>query len=171
MAEKVPVTLSVNGTARRVLVESRQNLLQTLREELQLTGTKCGCNHGVCGACTVLIDGEAALACLALTVAQAGTTISTIEGLAEDEASISLLEAFVASGALQCGFCTPGMIVAVSALLKRNPHPTVEEIRHGLSGNVCRCTRSRERAGPFLEYARHVGRRSPRQVGTQAGGA
>ena len=140
MAEKVPVTLSVNGNARQVLVEPRQNLLQTLREELQLTGTKCGCSHGVCGACTVLIDGEAALACLALTVAQAETTISTVEHLAEDEGSKALVEAFIDCGALQCGFCTPGMIVAASALLKRNPRPTVDEIRHGLSGNVCRCT-------------------------------
>ena len=140
MAEKVPVTLSVNGTARKVLVEPRQNLLQTLREELQLTGTKCGCGHGVCGACTVLIDGEAALACLALTVAQAGRTVCTVEHLAEDEGSKALVEAFIDYGALQCGFCTPGMIVAASALLKRNPRPTVDEIRHGLSGNVCRCT-------------------------------
>ena len=140
MAETVPVTLSVNGTARQVLVEPRQNLLQTLREELQLTGTKCGCSHGVCGACTVLIDGEAALACLALTVAQAGRTIGTVEHLAEDEGSKALVEAFIDCGALQCGFCTPGMIVAASALLKRNPRPTVDEIRHGLSGNVCRCT-------------------------------
>ena len=140
MAEKVGVTLSVNGIARQVLVEPRQNLLQTLREELQLTGTKCGCGHGVCGACTVLIDGEAALACLALTVAQAGRNVSTIEDLAEDASTEALLEAFVDCGALQCGFCTPGMIVAARALLQRNPHPTVEEIRHGLSGNVCRCT-------------------------------
>ena len=140
MAEKVPVALSINGKMRQVLVDSRQNLLQTLREELGLTGTKCGCSHGVCGACTVLIDGEAALACLAPTVAQAGRDIGTIEGLADDEASKALLEAFVECSALQCGFCTPGMIVAARALLKRNPRPTVDEIRHGLSGNVCRCT-------------------------------
>ena len=140
MAEKVPVALSVNGRDRQVLVEPRQNLLQTLREELGLTGAKCGCGHGVCGACTVLVDGEAALACLALTVAQAGREIGTVEGLAGDEASAALVEAFVDCGALQCGFCTPGMLVAASALLKRNPRPTVEEIRHGLGGNVCRCT-------------------------------
>ena len=140
MAEKVPVTLSVNGKDRQVLVEPRQNLLHTLREELGLTGAKCGCGHGVCGACTVLVDGEAALACLALTVAQAGREIGTVEGLAGDEASAALVEAFVDCGALQCGFCTPGMLVAASALLKRNPRPTVEEIRHGLGGNVCRCT-------------------------------
>ena len=140
MAEKVPVALSVNGRDRQVLVEPRQNLLQTLREELGLTGAKCGCGHGVCGACTVLVDGEAALACLALTVAQAGREIGTVEGLADDEASAALVEAFIDCGALQCGFCTPGMLVAASALLKRNPRPTVEEIRHGLGGNVCRCT-------------------------------
>ena len=140
MAEQVRVALSVNGGQRQVLVDSRQNLLQTLRGELGLTGTKCGCSHGVCGACTVLIDGEAALACLALTVAQAGREIRTIEGLAEDDALTALLEAFVDGGALQCGFCTPGMIVAASALLKRNPQPTADEIRHGLGGNVCRCT-------------------------------
>ena len=140
MAEKVPVALTVNGRERQVLVDPRQNLLQTLRADLGLTGAKCGCNHGVCGACTVLIDGEAALACLALTVAQAGREIGTIEGLADDAASAPLVAAFVNCGALQCGFCTPGMIVAASALLRRNPRPTVEEIRHGLGGNVCRCT-------------------------------
>ena len=140
MAEKVPVALSINGKTRQVLVDPRQNLLQTLREELGLTGTKCGCSHGVCGACTVLIDGEAALACLAPTVAQAGRDIGTIEGLADNEASKALLQAFVECGALQCGFCTPGMIVAARALLTRNPRPTVDEIRHGLSGNICRCT-------------------------------
>ena len=140
MAEKTPVALSVNGKTRQVLVEPRQNLLETLREELGLTGAKCGCSHGVCGACTVLIDGDSALACLALTVAQAGRDIGTIEGLAEDEASAALLAAFVDCGALQCGFCTPGMVVAARALLKRNPRPTVDAIRHGLSGNICRCT-------------------------------
>ena len=140
MTEKVPAALSVNGKTRQVLVEPRQNLLQTLREELGLTGAKCGCGHGVCGACTVLIDGESALACLALTVAQAGRDIRTIEGLADDAASSALLAAFVDCGALQCGFCTPGMVVAASALLAHNPRPTVDEIRHGLSGNVCRCT-------------------------------
>lgn len=140
MAEKVPVTLSVNGSARQVLVEPRQNLLQTLREELELTGAKCGCSQGVCGACTVLIDGEAALACLALTVTQEERNIETIEGLAEDEAAAALLDAFVDCGALQCGFCTPGMVVAARALLNRNPRPTVDEIRHGLGGNICRCT-------------------------------
>ena len=140
MAEKVPVALSVNGRDRQVLVEPRQNLLQTLRGELGLTGAKCGCGHGVCGACTVLIDGEAALACLTLTVAQAGREIGTIEGLADDEDCAGLLAVFVDFGALQCGFCTPGMIVAARALLQRNPRPTVEEIRHGLGGNVCRCT-------------------------------
>lgn len=140
MDKKVPVSLSVNGKVRQVLVEPPQNLLQTLRSELGLTGAKCGCGHGVCGACTVLIDGEAALACLALTVAQAGREIGTVEGLADDEASAPLMQAFVDCGALQCGFCTPGMIVAARALLQRNPQPTVEEIRHGLGGNVCRCT-------------------------------
>ncbi|MDE0063060.1 MAG: (2Fe-2S)-binding protein [Gammaproteobacteria bacterium] len=140
MAEKVPVALFVNGENRQVLVDPRQNLLQTLRADLGLTGAKCGCGHGVCGACTVLIDGEAVLACLALTVAQAGREIGTVEGLADDEASAALVQAFVDCGALQCGFCTPGMIVAARALLQRNPRPTVEEIRHGLGGNVCRCT-------------------------------
>ena len=140
MAEKVPVALAVNGQTREVPVAPRSNLLQTLREELGLKGSKCGCGHGVCGACTVLIDGDAALACLALTVAQAGREITTIEGLADDTGSAALLEAFIDCGALQCGFCTPGMIVAARALLQSNPRPSVDEIRHGLSGNICRCT-------------------------------
>ena len=138
--ERVPVALSVNGRTRQVLVEPRQNLLTTLREELGLTGTKCGCGHGVCGACTVLIDGEAALACLALTIAEGGREILTIEGLAEDEASNALLSAFVECHALQCGYCTPGMVMAAKSLLNRNPRPGIEEIRHGLAGNICRCT-------------------------------
>ena len=140
MAETIPVTLSINGKSQQVVVEPRQNLLQTLRGDLGLTGTKCGCGHGVCGACTVLIDGESALACLALTVAQTGRDISTIEGLANDAASAALLSAFVECGGLQCGFCTPGMIMAARALLNQTPQPTVDQIRHGLSGNICRCT-------------------------------
>ena len=122
------------------MVEPRENLLTTLRGELGLTGTKGGCAHGVCGACTVLIDGESALACLALTVAGGGREVRTIEGLEEDELSAALRSAFIEFNALQCGFCTPGMVVAARALLRRNPRPSVDQIRHGLSGNICRCT-------------------------------
>jgi len=140
MADETLVTLSVNGESHSLLVPAKQNLLQTLRHNLGLTGAKCGCEHGVCGACTVTIDGHTSLACLALTLAQSGRDIRTIEGLAEDETSAVLIEAFVEHGALQCGFCTPGMIASARVLLQRKPVPTVADIRQELGGNICRCT-------------------------------
>ncbi len=135
------VSLTVNGALRRLLVEPRRTLADALREECGLTGTHLGCEHGVCGACTVLVDGEAVRSCLLFAVQLEGCEVTTIEGLSPTDGSLSpIQEAFRDCHGLQCGFCTPGFIVSVTALLRDNPHPTGEEIREGLSGNLCRCT-------------------------------
>ncbi|MFC5747866.1 (2Fe-2S)-binding protein [Actinomadura rugatobispora] len=133
--------MSVNGVARRVRVEPRKTLADTLREDLGLTGTHLGCEHGVCGACTVLLDGEAVRACLIFTVQTEGSEVTTIEGLAADADSLTPVQrAFREHHGLQCGFCTPGFIMSATALLRDDPDPDEEEIREGLSGNLCRCT-------------------------------
>nr|BFE38971.1 (2Fe-2S)-binding protein [Actinomadura rugatobispora] len=135
------VAMSVNGVARRVRVEPRKTLADTLREDLGLTGTHLGCEHGVCGACTVLLDGEAVRACLIFTVQTEGSEVTTIEGLAADADSLTPVQrAFREHHGLQCGFCTPGFIMSATALLRDDPDPDEEEIREGLSGNLCRCT-------------------------------
>lgn len=134
------ITLTVNGTAHEVAIEPRQSLLQVLREELHLTGTKEGCSEGECGACTVMLNGKTVDSCLIFGVEAEGCDIVTIEGLAAEDALHPVQQAFVECGGAQCGFCTPGMILAATALLKSNPNPTEEEIRWGISGNLCRCT-------------------------------
>jgi len=134
------ITLTVNGTAHEVAVEPRQSLLQVLREVLHLTGTKEGCSEGECGACTVFLDGQTVDSCLVFGVEAHGRDIITIEGLARGEQLHPVQSAFADYGAVQCGFCTPGMILAAKALLDSNPHPTEAEIRRGISGNLCRCT-------------------------------
>jgi len=135
------VHVHVNGADRRMRVEPRTTLADALREELHLTGTHLGCEHGVCGACTVLVDGDAVRACLVLAVQAEGAEVTTIEGLTPDDGTLSpVQEAFRANHGLQCGFCTPGFVVSVTALLRDNPDPTDDEIREGLSGNLCRCT-------------------------------
>lgn len=134
------VSLTVNGEVYEVAVEPWWTLLEVLREKLYLTGAKRGCDRGDCGACTVLIDGKAKLSCLTLAVKAQGKEILTIEGLARDEELHPIQRAFVEQGAVQCGFCTPGMVLAAKALLDRNPTPSEEEVREGLSGNLCRCT-------------------------------
>ena len=136
----VAVTLSVNGQPRELHAQPWHTLLDRLRDQLLLTGVKRGCDQGVCGACTVLMDGHTVCACLALAVDCAGADIITIEGLAEDGRLSPVQQAFAEAGAVQCGFCTPGMILAATALLSENPAPTEEEIREGLSGNLCRCS-------------------------------
>ena len=140
MTDKQAVTLAVNGDRYEVLADPRQTLLQILREQLALTGTKCGCNNGVCGSCTVLIDDLPMRACLTLAVAATEREITTIEGLATDGELHPVQQAFIEYQGLQCGFCTPGMVIATKALLDRNPKPTPDEIRSELSGNLCRCT-------------------------------
>jgi carbon-monoxide dehydrogenase small subunit len=140
VAEKQAVNLNINGETHELLVDPRHTLLTVLREQVGLTGAKNACNQGVCGACTVLADGVPVRACLALAVAMSERELTTIEGLATDGRLHPVQQAFIDHGALQCGFCTPGMILAAKALLEANPHPTVEEVRHELGGNLCRCT-------------------------------
>ena len=135
----VRVQLFVNETQYDIDIEPRRTLLDALRVDLQLTGAKLGCGMGNCGACTVLVDGEAIYSCLALAVECAGKAIITIEGLSQGERLDPVQAAFVEHDALQCGYCTPGQVLAMKALLARNPHPTDEEIERGMSGNICRC--------------------------------
>ncbi|MCC7493184.1 MAG: (2Fe-2S)-binding protein [Fimbriimonadaceae bacterium] len=137
---KQVITLQINGQPREVTVEPRTRLLDALRDGLQLTGTKEGCGNGECGACTVLVDGRAVNSCLMLAVEAVGSAITTIEGLAQQGQLHPLQEAFRQHGALQCGICTPGMILAAKALLDEQPRPTRDEIRFHLAGNLCRCT-------------------------------
>jgi carbon-monoxide dehydrogenase small subunit len=138
------ITLSVNGKSYEVAIEPRQSLLQVLREELHLTGTKEGCSEGECGACTVLLDGKTVDSCLIFGLEAEGSLVFTIEGLSDGlgshEALLPVQQAFFEQGGAQCGFCTPGMILAAKALLEQTPNPSTEEIRWGLSGNLCRCT-------------------------------
>jgi xanthine dehydrogenase YagT iron-sulfur-binding subunit len=139
-AGAVTVSLRINGTTRKVLVEPRWTLLYVVRDLLGLTGTKVGCERGECGACTVLIDGRPRYACMTLAVEAEGHEITTLEGLMDGEKLGPVQQAFVEEDAFQCGYCTPGQIMAVEGLLRRNPNPTIEEIRKGLSGNLCRCS-------------------------------
>jgi carbon-monoxide dehydrogenase small subunit len=132
--------LRVNGDVENIVAEPGETLIQVLREQLDLTGSKIGCAQGVCGTCTVLLDGRPARGCLVLAADCADREIVTIEGLATDGALSSVQAAFVETGAIQCGFCTAGMILTVTALLRRNPGPSEEEIRVGISGNLCRCS-------------------------------
>jgi carbon-monoxide dehydrogenase small subunit len=137
---KITVTFNVNGEMRTVQTWPMARLLDVLREELRLTGTKEGCGEGECGACSVLIDGELVNSCLIPVVQARDAKITTIEGVAEGERLHALQQAFIESGGAQCGICTPGMIMAALYLLERNPHPSETEIRNGLAGNLCRCT-------------------------------
>lgn len=134
------VEVTINGTRHRVNVESRTTLAELLRLELGFTGTKEGCNDGMCGACTVLIDGLAVRSCLVLAVQARGRSITTIEGLAQDGELHPLQESFLDHGAVQCGYCSPGMILSAKALLDSNPKPSEAEVREAIAGNLCRCT-------------------------------
>jgi carbon-monoxide dehydrogenase small subunit len=134
------IRLRINGLAHELEVKPWATLLDTLREDLGLTGTKEGCGQGECGACTVLMDGKPVNACLILAMEAQGKEIVTIEGLASGDDLHPIQQAFVDRGGMQCGFCTPGMILSAKALLDENPDPTDEEIRKGLEGNFCRCT-------------------------------
>jgi aerobic carbon-monoxide dehydrogenase small subunit len=137
----LPVEMTVNGERRRGVVDPRLTLADFLREQCALTGTHLGCEHGVCGACTVLLDGEAVRSCLLFAVQAGGGEVTTIEGLGGPDGALSpVQEAFRAEHGLQCGFCTPGFVVSGTALLEENPHPSEPEIRDALSGNLCRCT-------------------------------
>jgi carbon-monoxide dehydrogenase small subunit len=137
---KAPVRLQVNGQAYELLVPVHRTLLETLREDLQLTGTKHGCEVGECGMCTVLLDGEPVLSCLTLTVEAEGRQVTTVEGLERAGELDPLQRAFAQLGAAQCGYCTPAMLLTARSLLERVPEPSQEEIREALSGVICRCT-------------------------------
>ena len=138
--ERRDIRLAVNGEEYDLVVAPNQTLLKVLRDDLGLTGAKEGCGEGACGACTVLLDGQPVRSCLTLAVEVQGRVITTIEGLATDGALHPVQQAFVEHGAIQCGFCSPGMILVAKALLDENPRPTEEEAREAISGNVCRCT-------------------------------
>ena len=139
-AQKVLIRLRVNGETREVYVPVHKTLLEVLREDLSLTGTKHGCELGECGTCTVLVDGEPVLSCLALPIELQDRDILTVEGLAERGVPHPLQVAFAELGAAQCGYCTPGILVAAKSLLDENPRPTRDEVKEGLAGNLCRCT-------------------------------
>ena len=137
---KVPLVLTVNGEESHLEVEPRRTLLEVLREDLELNGARRGCEENFCGACTVLLDGAAVHSCSILAVQARGREVTTIEGLAVDGLLHPLQEAFVEYGAVQCGYCTPGIIMSALAFLSGNPRPTDEEVRQALVGNLCRCT-------------------------------
>lgn len=140
MTQRREVRLTVNGRAYEGLVEPRMTLVDFLRGELGLTGTHVGCEHGVCGACTILIDGKAVRSCIMLAVQADGASLTTVEGLERDGALHPIQEAFLEAHGLQCGFCTPGFLLTVHELLEYSPDPTEEEILDALGGQVCRCT-------------------------------
>ena len=135
------ISLTVNGVERQAHVEPRTTLVDFLRDHLGLTGTHVGCEQGVCGACSVLLDGQPVRSCCMFAVQADGMSVTTVEGLAPERGKMSALQdAFCEKHALQCGYCTPGMLVACSSLVQRNPHPNEEQIREAISGNLCRCT-------------------------------
>jgi carbon-monoxide dehydrogenase small subunit len=140
MKRREEVVLKVNGISYQLEIEPWRTLVEVLRETLGLTGTKKSCNEGECGACTVMMDGRPVASCLVLAIDAQGKEIVTIEGLSEGERLHPIQEAFLKHGAIQCGFCTPGMVISAKALLDRNPRPTVTEVRKAISGNLCRCT-------------------------------
>jgi aerobic carbon-monoxide dehydrogenase small subunit len=157
MSETVPVRVNVNGSDHSVDVEPRLLLVHLLRDELGLTGTHVGCDTSNCGACTVHLDGKAVKSCTVFAVQADGATVTTIEGMAQDGELHPLQEAFWNDHALQCGYCTPGMIMAAAGLLAENPNPTEDEVRHALEGNLCRCTGYQNIVKAVLDAARSKG--------------
>jgi carbon-monoxide dehydrogenase small subunit len=155
MSGRVHVRTTINGEPREFLCEPRQTLLEVLRDELHLTGTKEGCSNGNCGACSVILDGALVDSCLVLGVEAEGRAVETIEGVAGPDGLHSLQRAFLEHAALQCGVCTPGFIMAAKALLARKPHPTEAEVRHWCAGNLCRCTGYDKIVRAVLDAARH----------------
>ena len=140
MITKKPLQLTVNGQLRQIYVEPYYSLLDTLRDVLELTGAKKGCDEGDCGACTVILNGRPVTSCLVLAHSARDAEVTTIEGLATPQSLHPVQEAFVERGGLQCGFCTPGLIMAAVGLLRENPQPTEEEVKFAIGGNLCRCT-------------------------------
>lgn len=155
--EPIEILVTVNGVARRHLVEPRLTLVDFLRETLGLTGTHIGCEHGVCGACSVLLDGDPVRACCVFAAQADGLSVTTVEGLSPGRGALSALQdAFCEKHALQCGFCTPGMLVAAHDLLRRNPHPGEDEIRQAISGNLCRCNGYHQIVDAVTHAAQHA---------------
>jgi len=162
LADKMKVKAKINGIELEFLAEPRQTLLECLREELHLTGTKEGCSNGNCGACTIIMDGRASNACLIFAVQADGKEIQTIEGLATGVDLHPLQQAFLEEAALQCGICTPGLLMASKALLDKIPDPTEAEVRHHLAGNLCRCTGYDKIVRAVLKAARAINERAKR---------
>ena len=140
MTDVRQISMTVNGASVSAQVESRVNLADFLRHEIGLTGTHLGCEHGVCGACTVIVDGDAVRSCLMLAVQANAKSVTTLEGMADEDHLHPVQQAFQDNHGLQCGFCTPGMIMSLTAFLDDNPSPEEDEVREALSGNICRCT-------------------------------
>lgn len=153
---KHPIQLSVNGTLYELSVEPHELLVDVLRNKLDFTGTKKGCGTGECGVCTVIMDGKSVNSCLVLALEAEGKEILTIEGLGRKDQLHPLQEAFVNRGAIQCGFCTPGMVLSAKALLDENPRPTEEEIKLAIAGNICRCTGYRKIVEAIQEASRNL---------------
>lgn len=164
---KTLLQLQVNGEAHDIYTAAHKTLLEILREELGLTGTKHGCELGECGACTVLIDGEPVLSCLVLPIEVQGRAITTIEGLAEGSALHPLQTAFADLGAAQCGYCIPGMLLSAKAMLDRTPHPDRQDVREALAGNLCRCT-GYQKILEAVEGAAALGRGEPWEPASEA---
>ena len=165
MSKTVPVTLNVNGVEHHLEVEPRLLLVHALRDNLGLTGTHVGCDTSNCGACTIHMDGRAVKSCTVLAVQADGAALTTIEGLASEDELHPLQEAFWNDHGLQCGYCTPGMIMAAAGLLADNPNPTEEEVRHGLEGNLCRCTGYHNIVKAVLDAAKTKGATVSRAAG------
>jgi carbon-monoxide dehydrogenase small subunit len=158
---KRDIVLKVNGNSYNINVETHRTLVEVLRDTLGFTGTKKSCNEGECGACTVLMDGKSVASCLVLAVAAQGKEITTIEGLSKGEELHPVQEAFVKHTAIQCGYCTPGMVLSAKALLDENPEPTTEEVRRAISGNLCRCTGYQQIVDAVMAAAAAMKNRTP----------
>jgi aerobic carbon-monoxide dehydrogenase small subunit len=169
MSKTVPVTLNVNGVEHHLDVEPRLLLVHALRDGLGLTGTHVGCDTSNCGACTIHLDGKAVKSCTVLAVQADGAALTTIEGMASEDGLHPLQEAFWNDHGLQCGYCTPGMIMAAAGLLAQNPNPTEEEVRHGLEGNLCRCTGYHNIVKAVLDAAKSKGASVGAPAGEQPG--
>jgi aerobic-type carbon monoxide dehydrogenase small subunit (CoxS/CutS family) len=173
MTELHPITLTVNGREYTVAVESRRLLVDVLRDDLGLTGTHIGCEHGVCGTCTVLLDGASIRSCITLAVQADGSEIRTVEGLADGARLHPLQEEFWDKQGLQCGYCTPGMLMRACELLEQTPDPTAEQVREGIASNLCRCTGYQYIVEAVLAAAPRMreGGRTPAETPTETTGA
>jgi len=160
MTDTRQIAVNINGSQISAQIETRVNLADFLRHEIGLTGTHLGCEHGVCGACTVIVDGEAVRSCLMLAVQANGKSVTTVEGLADQDALSPVQQAFQNNHGLQCGFCTPGMVMSLTAFLEHNPNPDEHEIRESISGNICRCTGYQGIVAAGLEAAESLRRES-----------